>query len=422
MKRNIMMMTMIIGLIVISITVVFNSLDKLDYDKSILYTDDTVEIRFSSSWAGTDPKADYLERVIDLFEEKHPNIRIINESAFGEDFLFKLKANFASGNGPDVFGLWPGSDLEMLIENQMIADLSRVLIEDKAWSENFDPKVFEFLDQGYQKYSIPFEIIYEGLYINTDLFKTYNVKIPTNYEELQIAIVKFKNNDIVPIAYNSTPEGSFIYQNMVAQIAGKYDAENPVRRIGTVKSGYIEAMYKMKELYDLGAFPKNAFSLDDVSRNRLFINKEAAMIVQGSWFNSSELDETVSIIPFPIGDREKTAVVYGVGNGNYHINKSTYDNPEKSQAALTFLKFLTSDESREIFDESPSYITSGKEVSDAYLKQIGLALIKEADELVGPPDHYVNRIFWEQVLIKEFPRMLEGEITPEEIFEKMKDY
>lgn len=417
-----MMMAMIIGIVVICATVVLNSYDKLDYDKSYMKTSDVIEIRFSSSWAGADSKAVYLERVIDVFEEKHPNIKVINESVYGEDFLFKLKANFASGNGPDVFGLWPGSDLELLIQNDMIADLSRVLVEDQEWSSNFDPKVFEFLDQGYKKYSIPFEIIYESLYINLDLFKTYNVKIPTNYEELKMAIVKFKNNDIIPIAYNSTPEGSFIYQNMVVQIAGKYDAENPIKRIGTVKSGYIEAMYMMKELYELGAFPENAFTLHDVSRNELFINKEAAMIVQGSWFNSDELDESVSIIPFPIGDREKNSVIYGIGNGNFHINKSTFDDPEKGEAALIFLKFLTSDESRAIFDESPSYITSGKEASDNYLKQLGLNLVSGADELVGPPDHFINRSFWEQVLIQEFPKMLEGKITPEEIFEKMKDY
>jgi raffinose/stachyose/melibiose transport system substrate-binding protein len=381
-----------------------------------------IEIRFSSSWAGIDSKAPFLEKVISEFEATYPNIKIINESMYGEDFLFTLKADFASGNGPDVFGLWPGSDLELLIENGLIADLSPILIEDQIWSDNFDPKVFEFLDQGYQTYSIPFEVIYEGLYINEDLFEAYGVTVPKDFDELLEVIEVFRNADIIPIAYNLTPEGSFIYQNMIVQLAGKYDTENPIKRDGSIKSGYIDAMYKMKELYDSGAFPDDAFTLNDAARNNLFIEKKAAMIAQGSWFNSEKLDETIGIIPFPIKSRNKTAIIYGIGNGNFHLTKAAYDDPIRKDAALLFLKYLTSEKSREIFNSSPSFISTSSAVPTGYLNRIGLDLTHQADELVGPPDHYINRNFWESILIKEFPNMLEGKITPEAIFKKLEDY
>lgn len=422
MKRQTTLTLILLVLTVIIVGVLLNSLDTLEYKNNVKEGPDTTEIRFSSSWAGMDSKTDFLETLIESFEKKYPHIKILNESMYGEDFLFTLKADFASGNGPDVFGLWPGSDLKLLITNNMIADLSLILAEDTKWCENFDPKVFEFLDQGYTIYSIPFEVIYEGLYINEDLFIEYNIKVPTDFDELLDAVKAFRKVDIIPIAYNLTPEGSFIYQTMLVQIAGKYDTENPIRRDGSVKKGYIQAMYHMRELYELGAFPEDAFTLDDTSRNTLFVCKEAAMIAQGSWFNSTLLGETVNIIPFPYGERKKTSIIYGVGNGNFHISKETFDDPQKKEAALLFLKYLTSETGRDIFNKSPSFISPSAGSTDDHLKNIGLELIKNADELVGPPDHYINRVFWESVLIKEFPNMLEGHISPEEIFEMLSDY
>lgn len=422
MKRHRIPALILLALAVITIGVLLNSLDTLEYNNISEQETDIIEIRFSSSWAGVDSKTDFLETLIESFEAEYPNIKVLNESMYGEDFLFTLKADFASGNGPDVFGLWPGSDLKLLIENDMIADLSSTLIEDTEWYENFDPKVFEFLDQGYTIYSIPFEVIYEGLYINEDLFEQYKIKTPTTYDELLQAVKAFNNVGIVPIAYNSTPEGSFIYQTMIVQMAGKYDTENPVKRDGSIKSAYIDAMYKMRELYQMEAFPDNAFTLDDASRNALFIYKDAAMIAQGSWFNSTLLDESVNLIPFPKDNRQKTSIIYGVGNGNFHISKETLEDPKKKEASLLFLKYLTSEKGRAIFNESPSFISTSGENTDDYLKNIGLELIKNADELVGPPDHYINRNFWESVLIKEFPNMLEGQISPEEIFDMLSDY
>lgn len=420
MKRQNLLSIILFGLLVVSLIVLYNSMDRLDYDSYEDKHSDIIQLRFSSSWAGLDSKAVLLEEVIASFEKENPTIKIINESMYGEDFLFTLKADFASGNGPDVFGLWPGSDLKLLIDNDMIADLKPELDEDKVWSENFDPSVFEFLGQEDQIYSIPFEIIYEGLYINKDLFDTFQVAIPKNYDELLEAIKAFKKRSIIPIAYNLTPEGSFIYQNIIVQLGGKEGTENPLDANGNIHPAYIEAMYKMRELYKLGAFPNNAFTLDDASRNMLFIDKRAAMIVQGSWFNSESLDESVGLIPFPLGHDRR--IVYGVGNGNFHISKQAYDNDEKRQAALKFLKYLTSEKGRTIFNTSSSFMTSAGGGNIDYLRGLGFDLIDSADQLVGPPDHYINRNFWERVLIKEFPNMLEGKIKPEEIFEKMNDY
>ncbi|MBN2795715.1 MAG: extracellular solute-binding protein [Clostridia bacterium] len=419
MNRQVILKFVFFGIFVIVMFVLFFSNKSMELPYETTKESAIIELRFSSSWAGIDTKSDILEEIIQSFERAYPNIKIINESMSGEDYLFILKADFASGNGPDIFGLWPGSDLNMLIEEGFIADLTEVIEENESWYKSFDERAFAAIDQENGIYSIPFEIIYEGLFLNLDLFEENHVKIPTTFEELLTAIKMFKAVNITPIAYNSTPEGSFIYQNIVASLGTKEMTENPIVH-HEIQSSYLEGMNYMKELYDVGAFPVNAFTLDDYSRNQMFIEKKAAMIVQGSWFVSDALGEQVGLIPFPIDNHIKN-VVYGIGNGNFHVNQQTFEDQDKKEAAILFLKYLTSESSRQKFSELPGFITSDHSNSESYLKQLGYNLINAADFLVGPPDHYINRNWWESVLIHDFPNLLEGKITPESIFESIEE-
>ena len=90
-----------------------------------------IEIRFLSSWGGTDTKAQQVQRLLEEFENNNPGVKIVNESMSGAEFLFKLKTNFAQGNDPDVFGLWPGSDIKMLIKQGKVADITDLLMSEQ---------------------------------------------------------------------------------------------------------------------------------------------------------------------------------------------------------------------------------------------------------------------------------------------------
>ena len=49
-----------------------------------------IKLRFISSWGGVDTKADPLQQVLNGFMEDYPDIEVINESVYGDDFLHKL--------------------------------------------------------------------------------------------------------------------------------------------------------------------------------------------------------------------------------------------------------------------------------------------------------------------------------------------
>ncbi len=387
--------------------------------------DDKIKLRFVSSWGGLDSNADTLQQILDKFMSENKDIEVINESVFGGDFLPKVKTDFASGNEPDVFGIWPGSDIRMLINKDRVADLTDILNEDPDWKNSFKKDMWGFTTFNNKIYGLPFEIIYEGLFINKKQFDFYKIKVPETFDELMNAVKEFKKKGLTPIAYNASAEGSFIYQNLVAKLGSKAEVENPYRD-GRFNNCYSEAMKYMKQLYKADAFPDNAFTLSDNERNNLFINNNAAMIVQGSWFiGNLKNDKGVDLVPFPYINDNKTAkntMLYGLGNGTFYMSKLASMDPKKREASIKLLKALTSKVSAYMFTNQTGMLCNVNcdDLNPNYspLMRKGRSLLENADELVGPPDHFVERTVWENTIVPNFPYFLYGTKESQEIWDE----
>lgn len=428
MRRNFEYMTLITLLFLLT---VFSACSPSTQPRIIVSKESTlqnqkIKLRFISSWGGSDPSADTLQQVLNRFTDMNPDIEVLNESTFAEDFLYKLKIDFASGYNPDVFGLWPGSDIRALIKAGKVADLTELLDSDRQWKDSFKKDMWSYNTMEGRIYGLPLEIIYEALFINKDLFQKYNAPIPTTYEELKRAVQVFRRNNIVPIAYNSLAEGTYIYQNIAAMLGGRKGIEEPVTE-GRINQCYIDAMGYMKELYELGAFPKEAFNMNSRDRNNLFLNKQAAMIVQGSWFTGSLGDkaDTVDIIPFPRMKEEGDstgALVYGLGNGNFHMSRTAWDDSRKREAAVKLLKALTSKDTAYVFARQRGMLSNVTidESAAGYspLVERGRELLNHPGERIGPPDSFVDRSAWEGIIVEKFPYVLEGALSAEAVWEE----
>lgn len=390
-----------------------------------LLPEEKTKIRFINSWGGSDPKAETLQQIFDEFMKENENIEIINESLFGDDFLTKLKTDFAWGNDPDVFGLWPGSDIQILVASGKVADLTDVLEADLKWKNSFDYKMWYHTTFNGRIYGLPVELIFEGLFVNTELFSKYNVKVPDNYTELKQAVIMFRENDVIPIAFNCKAEGTYLYQNIAMMIGGKEAIENPIKN-GKIDPCYIQGMEIMRELYDLGAFPDNLFTMTSVERNELFINKKAAMIAQGSWFVSALGNEDCfDFVHFPemtTESKNESRMIFGLGCGTFYMSQKAWDDPVKREASLKLMKYLTSRQSATLLAEQTGMLSNvfiyDYKINYQKLARKGINLTYSSSELIGPPDSYLPRNVWENVIVKDFPYVLEGKMTPEEIWDK----
>lgn len=384
-------------------------------------------IKLMTTWGGVDSKAGSLKEIIAKFENANSNIEISNQSIFGDEYLPTLKTRFASGNEPDVFGLWPGSDIKYLVKANKVADLTDKLKQDSSWMSSFNQSSFSYTTYNGRIYGIPFELVFEGLFINKDLFEKYNVKIPEDYEDLKAAITAFKSCEIIPIAYNSSAEGSYIYQNMIASLAGAQGIQQSIAD-RKINKHYIDAMKYLKELYNMGAFPKDALTLTSNERNELFFTKQAAMIVQGSWFIPyfDTYDKSVEMIPFPSMDGNSPKVPTGLGGGTFYISKSAWNTTGGESATIQFLKYLTSKETANFFYEKTALISNlniGLESAYSSLAKQSISLFENTPykDRTPIPDHVIDRSAWEDVVIQQFPYFLEGKMTAEEIWDRAVD-
>ena len=155
------------------------------------------------------------------------------------------------------------------------------------------------------------------------------------------------------------------------------------------------------------------------------------MIVQGSWFIGdsalSNYDTTVDILPFPDlenGKAHSSAIIYGCGNGIFHISQKAWEDDKLREKSIALLRKLSSKQASDILTERTGFITNIKLTSEqkdtSSMAQKGDKLMEGAKELVGPVDSFIDRVIWEEIIIKQFPQMLNGEITPEEIYEQVR--
>lgn len=424
-KRSIAVVSLVLPLIItiMIITVMYpntRSMIKESVNVNKNAENSVTEIRFLSSWGGVDAYSDTLNFVLNKFEEENKDISVVNESLFGDDFLVKVQTDFASGNSPDVFGLWPGSIRDLLIKNSKMADITDVLNSDIAWKNSFYPDMWRYVTYNGRVYGVPFEIIMECLFINKDIFERYNLQVPQDFNQLKEVCKKLRNYGVIPIAFNSQPEGTYIYQNIIVNLGEKQEVENPLHS-NKVTLPYLKGLEYLKDLYKIGAFPDNYYTLSSKQRNDLFLKKKAAMIVQGSWFFSKCDPKTVEIVFFPkIHKTSSKSLIYGLGGGTFYISNLAWRDSKKKAASIKLLKFLTSEENARIFVERtgliPNVKLSGMVKIQNPLRSKAEGLIKEASELVGPPDHFIDRNVWDNVIARKIPYVFEGKMTSQQLW------
>lgn len=135
--------------------------------------DGRIEIRFS--WWGNDERAADTERMIQIFEEQHPDIDVIGESSDFNAYFDKLATEVAAGRPPDVItmgGAYPGEygSRGALLDLSTVSDVLRTdNIEESALGNG----VFDGV-----QYGIPTGVNTYALVVNPNLFEAAGVELP----------------------------------------------------------------------------------------------------------------------------------------------------------------------------------------------------------------------------------------------------
>lgn len=344
-------------------------------------TESEAVIRVATTFTGEDSYTAVWHEVLQEFSAKYPGIKVIDEatSAAGDAFKIKVHTDFASGNEPDVTYGFNGATGKPIVDSGKVISWEAELEADPQWAANFKPDPLISCKYNGKLYALPFLGFFEGMWINRDLFEANGLKTPETYEDIKSSIPVFNGKNIAPIACAFSDEPHYLIETFILSMGGKDGHANPF------DSSWAQALNLIKELYDMGAFTKDALTLKQAAAVELFAGKKAAMLVSGSWSQGKMRDvENTIVIPLPLvpgGKAHPTDIIGGAGTGWYLAGEL---NRQKDGAGMKFIKFMTQPEIMAKFVATAGYpcILTDAEAKNP-MAQSGLDLMNNARSING---------------------------------------
>jgi raffinose/stachyose/melibiose transport system substrate-binding protein len=198
-----------------------------------------------------------------------------------------IQIQVAGGGGPDILDLDGPTDAVEFAKAGRVIDLTPYA-QKFGWSTEF----FEWAyNSGYYNsklYSLPNSFEGMVIYYNLDIFKKYNVALPTTAAELVAANQTFQKNGIIPISFgNSNYQGAvdWLYSIWTSCYAGPAKVRDVLT--GKIKwddpllAGSWQQMIDWWQAGYIGDKKSQAITNDDMVA--LFANGQAAMMVDGTW-------------------------------------------------------------------------------------------------------------------------------------------
>ena len=270
-----------------------------------------VTITVLTRYAGSDPQAPWLKKMMDEFVKLHPNVTFQDDSVADEAaYNNKLKTAIATGNLPNMWMQYGSASLVEYAKNGLLMDLSFMLEDEKFCSGLTDPTLSTFDLSGYGVdgiYAIPFAMQPEVIFYNKDLFKQAGIdSVPETMEDLYGAIDKLKAAGITPMGMGAKDTwrlGHFF--NCVAYRKAGIDTFKNIgaRNAKWTDPEVVDCLTTLKGFKDKGAFEENFEGIDWSTESANFLSGKYAMICIPLWFipnaEESEIADSLDFFPVP---------------------------------------------------------------------------------------------------------------------------
>lgn len=313
-----------------------------------------ITLRTVSMYGGENRTA-YIYRDINnqLMEQNKGLIIEDTSQSSNEEWKASVNADFAVGNEPDVIHFFTDATADMIVKTGKLVTIEdiRSVYPDYA-KDTLDEALSAAANTDGVVRAVPTSGYWEGLFCNKDLFNKYGVALPTDWESLERAIHVFEANGIVPIACSLNTVPHYWIEFLMLYSSG---VEEFTQIPNAAPEGWAKGLDLIKTLRDMGAFPADTDVIDDVNACRLFLDKKAAMQLNGSWYVADIEDtENTVVIAFPgVPDQkvEKNAMLAGISTG-FYITKKAWDDPEKREMAMKFVMAHTCQSSAQRYWEA----------------------------------------------------------------------
>ncbi len=360
-------------------------------------------LRTVSSFAGADPAAEAYVDILNTYEAQTGNT--VSDASAPSDEAWKTSVlqDFAAGNEPDVlFFFAAGADSAPILSR--VVPLSEI---NAACAGEPLPESEALREKDGQVYAVPVRGFWEGLYVNTDVFKRCGAPLPTDWQSFLRAIEIFRENGVIPIAVSLSDIPHYLAEFCLLACATPEELAARPRSVSEVPASWYRAMDLIRDLYEMHAFADNAGATYESAATALFRTKKAAMQFDGSWLAPSlppESMETTRVLPMPKRYGEGSAECYigGVSMG-FYLTRRAWNSPRRD-AAVALLRALTREDSLRRL----GYVGVGGELL------VSAEEMAKGRKMIGPLQDAMNQRARETWLLECIPAVAAGQMTAEE--------
>lgn len=352
-----------------------------------------VTISITTTYAGSDGNSKVFKDAVKNWENMTGNKVIDNSVTSDEAFKSRVLMDFRTGAEPDVLFYFTGVDSNPLVANNRVVPISEIREVYPEYASNMKIELMSPSPYDGQIYSIPVNGYWEGLFVNKGVCEAAGVAIPdenTTWEEFMDICARIRDRGFTPIAVSlaSVPHYWFEfciynYQSVETHAivpAGVDDAQG---------RAWVAGLGDIKKMYEQGFFPENTLSASDDETTRMFIDGQAAFLLDGSWRVPNIEDSVANIDNYTItfvpgnGERRSTDIISGLSSG-YYISRKAWNDPEKRAAAVSFVEYMTTDAIVSEFAEvSATALANGVQIDEENLSSLAKAAITMTDHMTG---------------------------------------
>jgi len=248
---------------------------------------DPVQITMWSNWPDEPAKKDWVTARVREFEAANPQCSVKLSFIPKADLYTQAKSAVRTGQAPDIFYMEP--DQPEFLAGGFLEPLDSYI--DLANLEDWAKPVW--MSKG-KVYGLPVEAYTVELYYNKDLMKKLGVEVPPSFQLSQAQFTEMVRKSvaagITPVAQGvgdrPFPGGFLLFESLLRKL-GPEDYEKLLTgKLSFKDPRVVEVMTWVKQLVDLGAYPKSFSTLKLGESHFYFYNTPGALTFPDpSWFS-----------------------------------------------------------------------------------------------------------------------------------------
>lgn len=324
-------------------------------------SDDKITISFAEHVADIETQEPHMMKIINAFEEAHPNIKIDITGKEVSEHNNQMTLLAGEDKLPDIFWLEQARAKEFA-ENGYLYNLTDDL-NSYGINDSLLPGLVNCCTVDGNDYGLPSEVMMVGFFYNKQLFEQAGIdSAPTTYEEFTDVVDKLNAAGIVPLTVGAQDNYSiWAFETMLARY-GFFEKLDDLLdgSISWDNEDFIHYFEKVEEMRENNTFTPDISNIGYFEAKEQFMGGNAAMFNSGAWdiadFEGSDIASDIGFFWGPTFSDSPYEQQIGIkaAGGVYVVSAKAAEDPQLLEAIMELWKFYYGEEGTNIIAEETS--------------------------------------------------------------------